>query len=294
MSLQKKLLILGGDARYLEAIRLLANKGVDITLMGYDQLQFQQKNVKIVNPEYFSYGHLDGVLLPVGGTDLEGKVETTYSDKTIHLTKELLIQTPEHCSVYTGAANKYLENLTNQTNRKLTKIFQNEETAIRNSIPTAEGALHVAIEETDTTIHNSNVMILGFGRVGKTLARLFSAVGATVHVTVRNKTAAVKAYEMGLQHVWISDLQKKIKDIDICLNTVPAPVLNKQVIANLKKDCVIIDLASAPGGTDFAFAKKQNIKAIHALGLPGKTAPKTAGKIIGEAMYELLDDKINS
>ncbi|AIF43980.1 dipicolinate synthase subunit DpsA [Virgibacillus sp. SK37] len=292
MSLKKKLLILGGDARYLEATHLLADKGVDIALVGYDQHPFQQKNVQIVDPDHFSYGHLDAVLLPVGGIDLNGEVEATYSDKTIHLTKEMLIQTPEHCSVYTGAANIYLEQLTNQTNRKLIKIFQSEEMAILNSIPTAEGALHVAIEETATTVHNSNVMIVGFGRVGMTVARLFSAAGANVHVTVRNKTAAAKAYGMGLHSVWINDLQKEIKDIDICLNTVPAPILNKKVIANLKKDCVIIDLASAPGGTDFTYAKKQNIKAVHALGLPGKTAPKTAGKIIGEAMYELLNNKI--
>ena len=54
----------------------------------------------------------------------------------------------------------------------------------------------------------------------------------------------------------------------------------------LNKDALILDLASAPYGTDFEAAKELGIKAMTAPGLPGKTAPKTAGKLIAESIIK--------
>lgn len=41
---------------------------------------------------------------------------------------------------------------------------------VANAVPTAEGAVQVAMEELPFTLHSARVLILGFGRVGKLTA----------------------------------------------------------------------------------------------------------------------------
>ena len=65
-------------------------------------------------------------------------------------------------------------------------------------------------------------------------------------------------------------------------------IFDSDKLSKLRRDTLIIDLASKPGGVDLAEAERLNIKAIHALGLPGKTAPVTAGEIIAESIIDTL------
>ena len=60
------------------------------------------------------------------------------------------------------------------------------------------------------------------------------------------------------------------------------------MLAALPAGCLILDLASQPGGTDFGCAKALGLTAIHALALPGKVAPVTAGTAIKEALSLML------
>ena len=65
-------------------------------------------------------------------------------------------------------------------------------------------------------------------------------------------------------------------------------IFDSDKLSKLRRDTLIIDLASKPGGVDLAEAERLNIKTIHALGLPGKTAPVTAGEIIAESIIDTL------
>ncbi len=284
-------LIMGGDARYLHVIRMLAQENITVYVIGYDHIHFNEINVQHVELESIDHSILNAIILPVAGTDTKGKVEVTYSDKSIYLTEQLLSCTPSNCVIYTGTSNNYLDHATAATNRKLVKLFARDDIAIYNSIPTAEGALKIAIEETDVTIHGSNVSILGFGRVGMTVARLFQSVGAHVSVAVRSSTAIARITEMGFTPVQLRDLKQAIETMDICINTIPDNVVDKTIISAMKPSMFIIDLASKPGGTDFNFAAKQGIKASHALGLPGKVASKSAGIIIANVLLSLLEER---
>src|SRR5699024_2897302 len=124
---------------------------------------------------------------------------------------------------------------------------------------------------------------------GMTLARLFAAVGANVSIAVRKEGDKARIIEMGMQPVYLDHLADHMSEVNICINTIPHLVLNETVLSRADTSMLIIDVASKPGGTDFKFADKVGLKVIHALGLPGKTAPKTAGKIISEVLYELLN-----
>lgn len=279
------LILIGGDSRYLEIIAALKETH-QLTLIGYEALSFSESNIAQVKSEEADFRTADGIILPVHGTSETGEVTSDYSHRPFTLTKHHLDETPAHCVIYTGIANAYLKQAA--ANRKMEIIFARDDIAIYNSISTAEATLELAIAHTPYTIHGAEVNILGFGRVGFTVARLFHQVGAEVTVYVRKEADIARITELGMQGAYVTDRKESIADGSICINTIPHQVLDRETLDVLDSDTLVIDLASAPGGTDFAYAETRGIKAIHALGLPGKTAPKSAGKILADTIFSLL------
>ena len=167
-------------------------------------------------------------------------------------------------------------------------LMDREELAILNAIPTVEGGIQIAMEEMERTIHNSNIMILGFGRIGKLLAKSLQGLGGNIFVEARKQEdlAWIKSYGYGPLH--LNKIKNYLPNMDLIFNTIPNMILGEENLLEIKKDCLIIDLASVPGGVDFDFAKKMDIKVIWALGLPGKVAPLTAAEIIKESIYNII------
>lgn len=283
--------VLGGDARQLEVIRKLTELDAKVYLTGFEQLAHAYTGAVKEAIEDLPVGELDAIILPVAGTNLEGKIETIFSNKQVVLTEEFLNNTPEHCTVYSGISNDYLTDLTAKTNRKLIKLFERNDVAIYNSIPTVEGTIMMAIQHTDFTIHGSNVIVLGLGRTGMSVARSFHALGAKVKVGARKTEHIARITEMGLTPFLTDDLEKEVENVDICINTIPHKMITANILAKMPSRTLIIDLASKPGGTDFRYAEKRGIKAILAPGLPGIVAPKTAGKILANVLGQLLSEE---
>lgn len=288
-----KVAIIGGDARQLEVIRKLTEQNASVYLIGFDQLDHGFTGASKVKINELKFREMDCLILPVSATSLNGVVATVFSNEEVILTKEMLDKTPPHCVVYSGISNHYLNALTQSANRKLVQLFERDDVAIYNSIPTVEGILMMAIQHTDYTIHGSKVMVLGLGRIGMSIARTFSAIGAKVSVAAKESSQLARITEMGLTPVQIEELKDSIEPIDICINTIPAMVLDQKVLLRMTPKSLIIDVASHPGGTDFEFAEKQGIKALMAPGLPGIVAPKTAGQIIANVLCMLISESIS-
>lgn len=285
----RKILMIGGDERYTEVIKKLSRSDADVVLAGFDQLDVPHGNIRKQDLHQVDFHTIDIVLLPVSGTDENGNIGmASYSNQKLRLTEEMLAQLPDTCKIYTGVTSDFLNRAAG--NKEVIPLFAREDVAIYNSIPTAEGTLALAMQETNFTIHGAFVMVIGFGRVGITTARLFAAVGANVKVAVRKSSAAARVREMTMQPVYMHHLQNELKDCDIIINTAPASVLDKDCLQHVPKHSIIIDLASEPGGVDFSAARESGIHAIHALGLPGKVAPKTAGAIIADTFITLLEE----
>jgi dipicolinate synthase subunit A len=280
--------IIGGDARQLEIIRKLTELDAKLSLIGFEQLDHAFTGAMKEKITEIDFSQIDAIVLPVAGTSLEGNVETIFSNEKVTLTEELLQRTPQHCVIYSGITNSYLTGITDASKRKLVQLFQRDDVAIYNSIPTVEGTIMMAIQHTDFTIHGSNVTILGLGRVGMSTARVFHALGAKVQVGARKSEHIARITEMGLTPFQLDEITQYIKDCDICINTIPHQVLTASVISKLPAHTLIIDLASKPGGTDFRYAEKRGIKALLAPSLPGIVAPKTAGNILAGVLSQLL------
>ena len=166
------------------------------------------------------------------------------------------------------------------SNIKCIDLLKIEELTILNAIPTVEGAIKIAIEEREETIHESNVLVCGYGRIGKILCDRFRNLGADVYCSARKESDLAWIREKRCIPLKYNELCNYGKKFDIIINTVPTKILNKNELDSFKKDVLIIDLASRPGGIDEEYAKKLEIKVVIALGIPGKEQPRTAAKYI--------------
>lgn len=278
--------VVGGDSRQITVACALTDLFKQVKIYGHPQ-------AKVPNTVECSYNLTEAlaqaevIVLPIGGMNDEGLVRSYQGESLIDFGKYLPSLLGETLIV-TGSFTNRWQKLSESLNLKVIQYAEDDEIAILNSIPTAEGTLQIAMEEMPITIHGSTVVIIGFGRVGITLARDFKALGAQVIISARRRSSLARATEMGCQTVLMDSLSTKVGTVDLIINTVPAPVIDSQLIAELSSQALIIDLASQPGGTDFEAAKRANIKAILAPGLPGLVAPKTAGALLATTIPRII------
>ncbi|MCF6137159.1 dipicolinic acid synthetase subunit A [Pseudalkalibacillus berkeleyi] len=285
--------IIGGDARQLEVIRKLTELDAHLYLVGFDQLDHGFTGATKMDLDDLPLEEIDALILPVSGSGPKGEIDTIFSNQKIQITEEMMSKLKEDCTVFSGITNDYLTACTSSAGKKHIKLFERDDVAIYNAIPTVEGTIMMVIQHTDFTIHQSNIMVLGFGRVGFTVARTFANLGANVSVGARRSEHIARITELGFKPFHLQDLENEVSSIDVCINTIPAQIITSNVISKIPSHTLIIDLASKPGGTDFRFAEKRGIKALLAPGLPGIVAPKTAGKIIANVLTQLLIEERN-
>ncbi len=165
-------------------------------------------------------------------------------------------------------------------------FLQMEEVETENALTTAEGAVAEAVGLSLNNIHSGKCMVLGYGKCGKAIAGLLKAWGIDTTIAARSETALAQAGEEGYGTVLLKDMSDVISGMLFIFNTIPAMVLKEKEISVLKEDAVIIDIASAPGGTDFAACERSGIKAVLSLGIPGRYSPKTSAEILLRAILE--------
>ena len=158
--------------------------------------------------------------------------------------------------------------------------------SLLNAVPTAEGAIEIIIRETDYTIWESRVLVIGFGRVGKIMSDRLKALGADVTVSARNPRDFATLSALGFKHINTEKLNALYLDYNIIINTVDFPVLSDTALKNCPAD-LLIDLSSKCG-FDLNFAKDLGFKAFKPGGLPGICAPDTAGKILARTVTDII------
>lgn len=284
----RKLVFIGGDARQIEVIAQTTELDASATLIGLEQINRSFTDTQHGQLCEEILHEADALVLPVAGMDDDGRVETRFSNASIQLTEQHFAAMRKGTHVFSGIARPVLTDWCQRYHLHLVRLMELDEVAILNSIPTAEGAIGLAMQHTDFTIHGATVVVVGFGRCGQTLARTLFALGANVRVVARQGAHLARIQEMGMQPVRAVDLEQSVKDANLVFNSVPSPVLTAAVLQGMQRECVVIDIASKPGGTDFRYAERRGMKALLAPSLPGLVAPKTAGRIIASSLSRIL------
>lgn len=169
--------------------------------------------------------------------------------------------------------------------------YYGEELQIRNALPTAEGAIGIAICEMPITLACSKSLVVGYGRIGKILALKLQLLGSAVTVSARKTTDLALAKAFGHETVSIRDGVSHIDfhEFDVIFNTVPVRLFEGEILSKIRKDTVFIELASFPYGMNTEDASDHGIRFIQAQSLPGKYSPISAGKILAETVVQILE-----
>lgn len=275
-----KIGFIGGDLRQLTLLGCFKSQCHDVKIFGYDGCPDSVETLDEIKDS-------DVLIFPLPSCSGE-YIFAPMTDKKIHINDLDL----KGCKlIFYAGGNELLNKKLIGSGSLCINYIKNEELAQKNAIATAEGTLEIVINETAETVFGSRVLVTGFGKVSKAVAKIFSALGAEVTVAARRREALAEAYCENYKTCLISDMADVAGEYDVIINTVPAVVIDKTVLGSVRDDALIIDLASKPGGVDFESAKKLNRRVIWALSLPGKVAPVTSGKIIFETLSSIMEER---
>lgn len=168
--------------------------------------------------------------------------------------------------------------------------FQDEDLTAANAAVTAEGAIQLSMDRLPVTLDGTPVLVIGWGRIGQLLSCRLRALGAQVTVSARKPRDRALIAALGYFPEETGCYQRDLEQYRVIFNTVPAPVFSAAQAACTRRDCLLIELASSPGGISSDCPRPVLI----AGGLPGKTAPETAGRLIGKTILRLASGQERS
>ena len=286
----KEFAVVGGDLRTIKLAKILAKEGNMVYTYGLEKAEELKeiKNIIFCEKLIEAVKMVQVVIGPIPFSSDGININMPFSDGKLsirefmhNLNAKILIAGTIAPDVYELANDEYIE---------IVDIMKREELAVLNTIATAEGAIEIAIENTNKILHGSNVLVLGFGRIGKVLARKLAGLSTKVTCAARKEEdlAWIKAY--GHKGININQIDKNLSEFDVIINTVPQMILTAEKLGYVKQECLLIDLASNPGGIDKKVAKEKGLQLIWALALPGKVAPTTTAEFIKDTIYNILKE----
>ena len=272
--MEKSIAVLGGDARSVQLAKLLAADGFAVSTWGIDA----------VNAAALSEATgTEVIALPIP-LSREGKLTGTEMR-----VEELFSYLSPSQRIFAGAVRAEDYVFAARHSLHITDYMDREDFAVRNVVPTVEGALELAMHALPVTLHGSECLVLGYGRIGKLLSQRLHALGARVSVAARKQSDFAWIESYGYVSLHSAQLTGKLADFRVIFNTVPHRLLDAPLLAELRRDCVLIELASV-FGFDVSAARENGLQLVAGGGLPGRCAPETAAaamkKIILEECYE--------
>lgn len=261
----KKITVIGGDKRLISVKETLENEGYIVDTLGLNP----DDNGDITTSKV--------IILPVPTTKDSINVFAPLTSRIIPL--ELISK-----------------NTTDQLILSCNYLFKNKKCvdygsldsyALLNAVPTAEGAIKIAIENTDFTLWKSRCLVIGYGRVGKVLANRLKALGCDVTITARRPSDLSLSETLGFSYINTENLNHTPISFDIIFNTVDVKVVEDEKINDI--DCKLLVDLSTHGGLNLSKAEEKGIKTIKAAGLPAKVAPKTAAEILSKTVIHIIN-----
>lgn len=288
----KTVSIIGGDLRIVNLIELLAKDDFLVYTYGLENSEdlIECENVKKCASITELVGSSEIIIGPQPMMNDQENISAPFAEEKIPIDELISEMSNKNKIFLTGKISETVEEKLKEGNIKSIDLLKREELVVLNTIATAEGTIQLAMENTQKTIHGSNILIMGFGRVGKVLAKMLDGLGAKVSCEARKNSdiAWIKAY--GYNPIHLSELDTVLGDYDIIINTIPFQILDENRLKYVKKECTILDLSSTPGGVDRNAARRMGLKLIWALSLPGKVAPMTSAEFIKETLHHILKE----
>ena len=277
--------VIGGDARNVELAKMLANDGHEVYVYGLEKSTLGEqdvKNIEICNTLEEALYNGNIVIGPIPFSRDGEILNAPLSNNVIEI--EDFASWLDNKALFAGSISDDFYNIVKNVKVVVTDLMKIEELAVLNIIATAEGAISQIIENTDFNLQASNVLIIGFGRIGKILSNKLRLLGANVTCSARKQTdlAWIEAY--GYKAMDTFNLEN-LEEYNIIINTVPHMIFEKDQLEKINKNCLLLELASRPGGFDLETIENLGLNYVPALGLPGKVAAKSSAGFIKDCIY---------
>lgn len=273
--------ILGGDYRYKILYDMLKKDGYEVKAYLNKEISETNKNI-----EELIKG-IDALITPIPCTKDKENVFLP-DNEGISFDKIFKLMNKDNGKLlFGGVIPKEIKIKAMEYDIKGFDYFEQEAVAVLNAIPTAEGAIQTAMQESESCLFSSKALVLGYGRCGKILSNMLKGIGAKVTVSFRNEKDEAYITAYGFESINLNNLECSIGSYDFIFNTIPANILNRKLLKLVNKATIIIDLAQAPGGLDYSFARDINLKALYCPGLPGRIAPYTAAEILKNTILNI-------
>ncbi len=280
-----KFAVIGGDERQIYAALDIADRGFEVALYGFDSFDGDVGLCTRCDKIQDAVRKASVILLPLTVSNDNECLNMPLSTQTLSIST-LANVIDKNAVVFGGKS----EVLSDTYGVKVIDYLERDEFVIANAYLTAESAVGIAMFETKSSLRDTDVLVMGYGRIGKSLCSILKGMGVNVYASARKNSdfSWIRAY--GYSPVDTSKVCEVISSCKLVFNTIPELVLGKGTLGCMHKDTLIIDLASKPGGVDFNAAKECGIKTIWALALPGKKLPVSAGKIMARTVIDTLED----
>ncbi len=285
--------VLGGDRRLYYLAKCLLQKGFEVTSWNIDGAQWEEGKFACAPDWREAVKNAATVLLPLpvskDGVRLFAAKNEEHAPRLSAIAAEL-------CPGQTLLGGKLPVQLCKMLREQNIPFFDYLDSpllAVKNALPTAEGAISLVMQRLPVTLCNSSFSVVGYGRIGERLTKQLLGLGASVAVFARRRESLALAEMNGALPVLISSggicISSLPKDCRALFNTVPDWVFSDEALKKFPKECLYVELASPPGGMDISIASKEGINIIPAPGLPGKYAPESAGNILCDTVLSLLE-----
>lgn len=272
------LLFIGGDMRYIKIIQDLKDKN-NIKTIGYDDIIFANVEKFDINKDDIS--NIDIIVLPINGIKEDYSVDSMFSKNKVNIPKDLFYKCKDKTQIFTGKINSTLESMIND-NIVVNNLLDDYDVKRGNSLITVEGIIENLMNNRDgKTIYNSNIVVLGYGNIGKPLVYVLNHLGANLKVGVKEYEDYIALFKsrIGAFDTSItSDMEDNIINADIIINTVPKHVIPTTIIDRINDNCYILDISSPPYGFDKNDVKKKNYFIYSKI--PSKYSPVSSGMLL--------------
>lgn len=286
--MEKSITVVGGDLRIVKLIDMLDKDGYKVYTYALENSEelLNMESVEMCPTLEEAIKNSKVVVGPIPLSSDRKRLSTPFGRNSVDLEDFVAALKGK----YLIAGNIGIKDELDSNKIQFTDLLKREEFSVLNTIATAEGTIQIAMEETQRTVHGTNVLVMGFGRIGKVLAKMLDGIGAKVYCEARKNEdiSWIKAY--GYNPIHLNDLDENLGKFDIIINTIPFQLLAGERLDLIKKEAIIIDLASNPGGVERKAAREKGLKVIWALSLPAKVAPLTSAEFIKETLYHVLKE----
>ena len=283
----KTFTVVGGDKRNIELARMLSGQGHTVKLFGF--VNYERETPMQCKNLYEAVSGADCIIGPIPCSHNGDALNAPFHNAPIYV-EDLFRLIKPHQRFLAGVIKPELLQLAGKYNIYVIDMLKREELLIKNAIPTAEGAIKIAIEETDITLHGNQMMVIGYGRIGKVLSGMLRGIGAKVLAVVNSDKAAALAESSGHKAICFEDMESNLKYADVIFNTVPKILLDRNNMRNIRKSTLIVDLASPPYGIEVNDSRDFGLKVLYTNSLPGKIAPVTTASYILRTVNSILEE----